>query len=74
MKHYPIRMCVVCRKRLLQKELLRLQQKNQQIINYCFIGRSFYSCYQCVSNEAKLLKCLKKQLKNNHLSLNFNLN
>jgi len=52
-------MCVVCRGRLSQCEMLRLQCKNNEIISFCGIGRSFYICKNCINNK-KLDKIIQK--------------
>ncbi len=46
-KNEPIRMCIACRERDLQKKLIRLQQDNNNIIPYSGKGRSFYLCTVC---------------------------
>jgi len=50
-KNGPIRMCVTCRVRELQKELIRLQHKDNTIIPYSGQGRSLYLCSACSSND-----------------------
>jgi len=52
-------MCINCRKRFFQKDLLRLQCKEKKIIKYSGIGRSFYICRDCLKDE-KLVKNLVK--------------
>jgi len=52
-------MCVVCRGRLSQAEMLRLQCKNNEIIPFCGIGRSFYICKDCINNK-KLDKIIQR--------------
>ena len=54
-----VRMCVVCRSRLLQNEMLRLQCKNQEIIRFSGEGRSFYICKSCI-NSKKLDKIIQE--------------
>jgi len=54
-----IRMCVVCRSRLLQNEMLRLQCQNQEIIRFSGEGRSFYICKSCI-NDKKLDKIIQR--------------
>ncbi len=54
-----VRMCINCRKRFFQKDLLRLQCKEKKIIKYSGIGRSFYICKDCLKDE-KLVKNLVK--------------
>ena len=53
-KNEPIRMCIACRERDLQKKLIRLQQdSNNSIIPYSGKGRSFYLCTVCSKDEKK---------------------
>jgi predicted RNA-binding protein YlxR (DUF448 family) len=59
-----IRMCVVCRSRFLQSEMLRLQCQNNEIIKFSGIGRSFYICKSCI-NDKKLDKIIQKICKTN---------
>jgi predicted RNA-binding protein YlxR (DUF448 family) len=59
-----IRTCVVCRKRMAQKLLIRLQCNNKKLTTFTGIGRSFYLCNTCLENESKLEKALYKSCKN----------
>ena len=59
-KNEPIRMCIVCRVRQLQKKLIRLQHKNNSIIPYSGQGRSFYLCSVCSSNDKKVRSLIKR--------------
>ncbi len=43
----PIRMCIVCRKRILKSSLLRLQYRDSKLQVFQGSGRSFYVCEQC---------------------------
>jgi len=52
-------MCVVCRERLSQGEMLRLQCQNKEIIKFSGIGRSFYICKDCI-NSKKLDKIIQR--------------
>ena len=54
-----VRMCVVCRGRLSQAEMLRLQCKNNEIVPFCGVGRSFYICKSCINNK-KLDKIIQR--------------
>ena len=55
----PIRMCVVCKKRFLQKELLRYSIQEQKIVKHCGFGRSLYLCFLCKEkNREKATKIL----------------
>lgn len=58
----PIRMCIVCRIRLPQKELIRLQCHDKKIVLYSGFGRSFYICKNC-SDSNKLIKNLSFRYK-----------
>ncbi|TPH92704.1 DUF448 domain-containing protein [Helicobacter pylori] len=56
-----IRMCVACRMRQPQKDLLRLKSFDNQIMEFDGKGRSFYVCENCLKNrEKKLLKAVSK--------------
>jgi predicted RNA-binding protein YlxR (DUF448 family) len=58
----PIRMCIVCRERLLQEDLIRLQCKNSKLLEYSKVGRSFYLCKNCLeNNNNRLSKSLAHQ-------------
>jgi len=60
----PTRMCIYCKKRKSQKELIRLQCIDQELTYFTGIGRSFYLCHDCSScGEKKLLKSLSKECK-----------
>ena len=62
-KHKPIRMCVNCRERFLQTDLIRLQKDGDKVYKYKGIGRSFYICKDCLENSNFLLKKVSKILK-----------
>jgi len=59
----PIRMCIHCRGRFLQAQLIRLQCQSNQIQPYLGHGRSFYICHNCVDDK-RLAKRLAKQCNN----------
>jgi len=59
-KNEPIRMCVACRDRKPQRELIRLQHKDSSIIPYSGQGRSFYLCSACSSNDKKVRSLIKR--------------
>jgi len=59
-KNEPIRMCIACRERDLQKNLIRLQQDNNTISPYTGKGRSFYLCSICSKNEKKIKGLVKR--------------
>lgn len=48
-----IRMCVACRMRQPQKDLLRLKSFENQIMEFDGKGRSFYVCGNCLKNGEK---------------------
>ncbi|EEC25423.1 hypothetical protein HPB128_21g185 [Helicobacter pylori B128] len=48
-----IRMCVACRMRQPQKDLLRLKSFENQIVEFDGKGRSFYVCGNCLKNGEK---------------------
>ncbi|MDF1880705.1 DUF448 domain-containing protein [Sulfurimonas sp. MAG313] len=60
--HVPIRMCLQCRQRFPQKELIRLQCKDKTIQAFDGLGRSQYVCYTCSENP-KLVKQLAGRCK-----------
>jgi predicted RNA-binding protein YlxR (DUF448 family) len=62
MQKQPVRMCVLCRERSHQNELLRLQIDNGKLIHYKGFGRSFYVCSQC-RNDEKRKKSFSKRFK-----------
>jgi len=67
----PIRMCIICKKRFFQSDLIRLQCKNLQIIHFTQIGRSFYLCKECFKlDQHKIEKALFRQCKSNKIDFN----
>ena len=52
-------MCIVCRSRLAQNEMLRLQCKEKEIIPFSGENRSFYICKSCI-NDKKLDKIIQR--------------
>jgi len=53
----PIRMCIVCKKRVYQKNLIRLQCSEGELKEFSHQGRSFYICQECLKkDDKKLLK------------------
>jgi len=50
MKKKPIRMCIVCKKRDFQKNLIRLQCK-ETLTLFTGSGRSFYVCNECITKK-----------------------
>ena len=59
-----IRTCVVCRKKISQKLLNRLQCKDKKLTAFTGIGRSFYICNDCLEDETKVEKALYRSCKN----------
>ena len=60
MKKEPIRMCISCRRRDLQKRLIRLQLVNKQLIPYSGSGRSVYICQECSADSKKIFQLSKR--------------
>jgi len=46
-------MCIACRNRESQKDLIRLQIKEKRITPYSGSGRSFYLCRKCALDTKK---------------------
>jgi len=63
--HQPIRMCVSCRDRKAQPELLRLSCVDGSLEKFQGVGRSFYLCKSCLSVEKKISKSLMRQCRSN---------
>ena len=61
--HKPVRMCASCRERDTQDKLFRLQCLEGLLLKYSGVGRSFYICKNCLSQEKKLLKAIMRQCK-----------
>ncbi len=59
-----IRTCVVCRSKISQKLLNRLQCSDKKLTAFTGIGRSFYICDDCLKDESKLEKSLYRTCKN----------
>jgi len=59
--HIPIRMCVSCRERISQNELLRLRCLDGNLERFIGYGRSFYICKDCLSQEKKILRSMMRQ-------------
>ncbi|MEN8303335.1 MAG: DUF448 domain-containing protein [Campylobacterota bacterium] len=59
--HIPLRMCISCRQRDSQLNLLRLQCIDGNIDLFKGRGRSFYLCKNCLEEERKLSKALMRQ-------------
>ncbi|MCX2717743.1 DUF448 domain-containing protein [Helicobacter sp. MIT 21-1697] len=54
-----MRMCVKCRKRFCQKELLRLQSNGYSLCRFSGRGRSFYVCEECLEQPKTLQTIIK---------------
>ena len=59
-KSQPIRMCIACRSRFPQKDLIKLKQVKENIVAYDNEGRSFYLCDECSINEKKIKGLIKR--------------
>lgn len=68
----PLRMCVGCRSKITQKQMLRLQcDENKKLVPFQNNGRSFYICKECIEcavtenkNKKKLEQTLCRVCKN----------
>lgn len=54
-----IRMCINCRNKFMQKDLIRMSLKNDRLNFFSGEGRSFYICYDCL-NDKKLQTSIKR--------------
>jgi len=59
--HKPMRMCISCRNRDTQQNLLRLQYIDGNLESFKKSGRSFYICKTCLTDEKRLPKTLMRQ-------------
>jgi len=59
----PLRMCISCRLRDAQNNLIRLQCVDSQLSLFRGIGRSFYICRICLKDDKKSLKAIMRQCK-----------
>jgi len=59
----PQRMCIACRQRDTQNNLLRLSCENSQLSVFKGTGRSFYICKICLLDDKKVSKALMRQCK-----------
>lgn len=59
-KREPVRMCVACRTREAQKNLIRLQQKENQLTLFSGVGRSWYLCFRCIQDQKKHKGLIKR--------------
>ena len=67
-KKKPVRMCVACRGRFLQEDLLRLQCKGNNLVKFLGEGRSFYVCENCI-NTKRFINYISKKCNLNKESL-----
>ena len=63
--HQPTRMCVSCRQRDAQSNLLRLRCSDGELSLFDGVGRSFYLCKTCLDDGKKLSKALMRQCRSN---------
>ena len=63
--HQPTRMCISCRERNIQSDLLRLCCVDGELSSFAGIGRSFYLCQTCLDDGKKLSKALMRQCRSN---------
>ena len=61
--HRIIRMCISCRDRYSQDELLRLRCNEGSLEIFNGVGRTFYLCDSCLEDEKKLTRSLMRQCK-----------
>lgn len=54
-----IRMCIGCRQRFLQAELIRLKFDHDNLAFFNGFGRSFYLCESCIDKEKIFQSILK---------------
>lgn len=62
-----IRTCIICRKKMLQKDLIRFKCVDKKIKKFDNTGRSFYICEECIKlfkedMKTKDLKRIEKLL------------
>lgn len=61
-------MCISCRQRFPRYTLVRLQLETQLVVKYIGVGRSFYLCKICATNQKKQTG-LAKRFKVNEANL-----
>ncbi len=61
--HRVTRMCISCRDKQSQDELLRLRCSEGLLERYIGVGRTFYLCASCLKDEKKLTRSLMRQCK-----------
>ena len=58
--YQPTRMCIACRERDVQSNLLRLQCNDTRLSSFGKDGRSFYLCKNCLLDDKKISKSLMR--------------
>jgi predicted RNA-binding protein YlxR (DUF448 family) len=53
-------MCIGCKERMNQNEMLRLKCENKKLVSYDHYGRSFYICNKCIEHALTENKNQKK--------------
>jgi predicted RNA-binding protein YlxR (DUF448 family) len=56
-------MCISCRERFAQKDLIRLQKNGDKASLFVGVGRSFYVCFECLNSDKHLLNKISGRLK-----------
>jgi len=64
--HEPTRMCISCRERDGQSNLLRLTCIDGNLCSFHGVGRSFYLCATCLKDEKRVSRSLMRQCRNNN--------
>lgn len=59
--HKPTRMCVSCRDKDAQANLLRVSCVDGELRSFSGKGRSFYLCFNCQQDDKRLSKALMRQ-------------
>jgi predicted RNA-binding protein YlxR (DUF448 family) len=59
--HQPTRMCVSCRQRDSQLNLVRLRCIDGELTSFNGVGRSFYLCQSCLKEDKKIIRALMRQ-------------
>ncbi len=67
-KMKPTRMCIACRTRESQHDLIRLQLQEGDVIPFSGTGRSFYLCHSCVQ-DGKRMRGIARRLGVEHDAL-----
>ena len=68
----PTRMCVSCRQRETQNNLLRLQCIEGELVKFSKQGRSFYLCNDCLDQEKRVVKSLMHQCRGGKKDIHMN--